>query len=92
MLDIKPLLKDKRCKKFAAGQTINDTGSRRAMYFLLSGRVSALNGGSRSYVSPMEAFGGHEFFNGGETVTMLCTKHKTESGARKWAKKILMEA
>ncbi len=69
MLDIKPLIKDKRCKKFRADQPINGAGaSGRAMYFLLDGSVSAFKDGARSYISPLMAFGGHEYFNGGRTV------------------------
>ncbi len=69
MLDIKPLLKDKQCKMFRAGQKINGAGeSGRAMYFLLDGSVCALKDGLRSYIKPMEAFGGYEYFGGGKTV------------------------
>ncbi len=65
----------------------NKGGDMRQFETRIGNRVVISTGNGDGY-----AWNSRLYVNGGETVTMLCAKRKTESGARKWAKKILLEA
>ena len=38
---------------------------------------------------PRGAFQSRLYVNDGQTATLLCTTHRTERGARKWARRVL---
>jgi hypothetical protein len=49
--------------------------------------------GSRKVISTSNGEGydwsSRLYVNGGETATLICAKHKSEAGVRKWAAKVL---
>lgn len=48
--------------------------------------------GSRKVITTSNdgsSFSSRLYVNGGETATLVSSKHKTEAGARKWAAKVL---
>ena len=49
-----------------------------------------IKNGTRVVVSVSNGFSWSSrlYVNGGETATLVCAKHKTEAGVRRWAEKV----